>query len=323
MPPEVSQSRALPVITSVQFSCSAASGTSTELDGTARRMKFPGKKLLPVLVFILSCLSILRLLKIAIATTSHSSSQAAALSSSIQRECSSPSECSKVQSNAPGVELGPHRTAANSTLLAPKEFTFLSNLITRKAPCNLLVFGLQSQYLNLSSINAGGITLFLEDDPYKISQNKADSNGSLIYKVEYQVPAKKAYKMLKHAKENPSCAPHKSLLQQSTCNLALRNLPQEVYQLKWDVVVVDGPSGNAPEAPGRMSTIYSASMLARAGKTTDVVVHDVHRTIEKWFSREFLCEENLVSAKGQFWNFRISHQSNSTRFCSSETVQIE
>ncbi|MBA0578335.1 hypothetical protein Gorai_020621 [Gossypium raimondii] len=72
-----------------------------------------------------------------------------------------------------------------------------------------------------------------------------------------------------------------------------------------------------------MSTIYTASILARSGKTTDVVVHDVHRTIEKWFSWEFLCEENLVSAKGRFWNFRISNQSNDTRFCSSETVRIE
>ncbi|PPD75600.1 hypothetical protein GOBAR_DD27477 [Gossypium barbadense] len=128
------------------------------------------------------------------------------------------------------------------------------------------------------------ITVFLEDDPYKISLNKADSNGTRVYKVKYPVPAKKAYKLLKHARENPVCAPSTSLLQQSSCKLALRNLPQEVYQLKWDVVVVDGPIGDAPDAPGRMSTIYTASILARSGKTTDVVVHDVHRMIEKWFS---------------------------------------
>ncbi|XP_022770426.1 glucuronoxylan 4-O-methyltransferase 1-like [Durio zibethinus] len=319
MPPEVSHSRAPQLTPSVQFSSTAGSDTSPKSGRAARRMKFPGKKLLPALVFILSSLSILRLLKIAI-TTSHSSSPAAALLSSLQQECSSPSECSKVTSNALGIKSGPHKTSANASLLTPKEFMLLSNLIIRKAPCNLLIFGLQSQYLNLSSINAGGITLFLEDDPYKISETKADSNGTRIYKVKYQVPAKKAYKLLKHARGNPACAPSTSLLQQSTCKLALRNLPQEVYQLKWDVVVVDGPIGDAPEAPGRMSTIYTAGILARAGKTTDVVVHDVHRTIEKWFSWEFLCEENLVSAKGKFWNFRISGQSNSTRFCSSETV---
>ncbi|XP_052477276.1 protein IRREGULAR XYLEM 15, partial [Gossypium raimondii] len=185
---------------------------------------------------------------------------------------------------------------------------------------------LPNAYLDLSSINAGGITLFLEDNRYKISNIEASSNQTQIYKVKYGVPAKKAYKLLKHARGNPTCSPSINLLQQSTCKLALRDLPQQVYELKWDVIVVDGPIGDSPEAPGRMSTIYTASMLARATarNMTDVMVHDVHRTIEKWFSWEFLCEENLVSAKGKLWNFRISSdQSNSTRFCSSETVHIQ
>ncbi|XVF54696.1 hypothetical protein PTKIN_Ptkin05aG0201700 [Pterospermum kingtungense] len=321
MPPELSHSHALQITPWIQLSSAEDSDTSSKSGRAARSMKFPGKKLLPVLVFILSCISILRLLKIAV--TTNSSSREAALSSSPQQECSSSSECSKDPSNAPGVKSSWHRASANATLLTPKEFMLLSDLITHKAPCNLLVFGLQSQYLNLSSANAGGITLFLEDDPDKISEIKADSNGTRVYRVHYQVPAKNAYKLLKYARGNPVCAPNTSLLQESTCKLALTNLPQEVYQLKWDIMVVDGPIGDAPEAPGRMSTIYTASMLARAGKKTDVVVHDVHRTIEKWFSWEFLCEENLVSAKGKFWNFRISGQSNSTRFCSSETVRIE
>lgn len=69
---------------------------------------------------------------------------------------------------------------------------------------------------------------------------------------------------------------------------------------------MDGPSGDMLEAPGRMSTIYTASMLARNGNTTDVLVHDIDRTVEKWFSWEFLYEENLVSSKGKLWNFRLS-----------------
>ncbi|KAK8268083.1 hypothetical protein V6Z11_D11G043100 [Gossypium hirsutum] len=195
----------------------------------------------------------------------------------------------------------PAATAANATLLTPKEFMVLSKLVTR------------------------GITVFLEDDPLKISEIKADFNGTRIYNVKYQIAAKKAYNLLKHARKNPACSPTINLLNQSSCKLALRNLPEEVYKLKWDVVVVDGPIGDTPEAPGRMPTIYTAGMLARTDgigkKTTDVVVHDVHRTIEKWFSWEFFCEQNLVSARGKLWVFRIPvHQSNSTSFCSSETV---
>ncbi|OMO71644.1 Xylan biosynthesis protein IRX15/IRX15L [Corchorus olitorius] len=308
MPPEVSHSRAPQIIPSFPFPTSSASNSSPKSGRATRRMKFPAKKLLPVLIFILSCISILRLFKIAITTSQNSTSPAAALSSSLEQE---------VASNSP-----PHKSSANATLLTPKEFQLLSNLITSKAPCNLLVFGFQSEYLNLSSINEGGVTLFLEDDPYKINEIKAGSNETWVHKVTYKVPAKKAYNLLKHARGNPECAPSTSLLQQSSCKLALRNLPEEVYQFKWDVVVVDGPIGDAPEAPGRMSTIYTASVLARTGDTTHVVVHDVHRTIEKWFSWEFLCEENLVSSKGKFWNFRISGQSNSTSFCSPQTVRI-
>ncbi|KAG6633361.1 hypothetical protein CIPAW_12G043500 [Carya illinoinensis] len=81
--------------------------------------------------------------------------------------------------------------------------------------------------------------------------------------------------------------------------LALTTLPQEVYQHNWDLTLVDGPSGDTPEAPGRMETIYTASMIARSGNTKEVVIHGVHRMIERWFSWSFLCEENLVSSKGK------------------------
>ncbi|TYG92591.1 hypothetical protein ES288_A11G043900v1 [Gossypium darwinii] len=298
MPPQVSHDGAFQIGPSVLLCNGGGSGSSPKHGGTARRMKFHGKKLLPMLVLVLSCLSILRLLKIAM-IASHSSSP----------ECSS--ECSNFLSNATPVvdsesggrhEPTPAATTANATLLTSKEFMVLSKLVTR------------------------GITVFLEDDPLKINEIKADFNGTRIYNVKYQIPAKKAYNLLKHARKNPACSPTTNLLNQSSCKLALRNLPEDVYKLKWDVVVVDGPIGDTPEAPGRMPTIYTAGMLARTdgiGKktTTDVVVHDVHRTIEKWFSWEFFCEQNFVSAKGKLWVFRIPvHQSNSTSFCSSETV---
>ncbi|KAL9335380.1 hypothetical protein Peur_072561 [Populus x canadensis] len=82
-------------------------------------------------------------------------------------------------------------------------------------------------------------------------------------------------------------------------------------------------SGHSPEAPGRMGAIYTASMIARAGNATDVMVHDVDRIIEKWFSREFLYDVNLISSKRKIWSFRIPGKSNSSGFCSDQTVAIE
>ncbi|GLT50001.1 hypothetical protein SLA2020_235180 [Shorea laevis] len=314
MPPEVPHS--CPLLTPpVQFS-TLASPSSPKSSRRNRRMRAPGKMLIPVLILVLSGLSIVRLAKIAFNTWSPP--QVFTLLPSSQNNCSSPSACKE----GPSITRRPPKPSATETALTTKEFLLLSNLITQKLPCNLLVFGLEPQYLNLAALNAGGITLFLEDNPDKISEIKENSNVTRVYKVEYKTAAKKAYKLLKQARQNSACAPSSRPLQQETCKLALRNLPPQVYETKWDVVVVDGPAGDGPEAPGRMATIYTAGLLARAGNTTDVLVHDVDRTIEKWFSWEFLCEENLVCAKGRLWTFRITGQSNSNRFCSGETVEI-
>lgn len=319
MPPEVPYSRSL-VIPLVRSSAATVSPeaklklySSYKYFKGIKKMNFTKKKLIPYFVLILSTLSILRFLRISI--TTYSSPPLPALPP-IEETCSSPSSmCSKAPIHAPVSSTYPLKTSSNSDNLTKKEFQLLETLITRRAPCNLLVFGLEPQYLLLSSINAGGTTIFLENDTKKLSTIKTNTNTSRIYKVEHQIPAKDAYKLLKHARKNKACLPTSGELQESKCRLALKNLPQQVYELKWDVVVVDGPIGNAPEAPGRMAAIYTASMIAREGNETDVVVHDVDRMVEKWFSWEFLCDENLVSSKGRFWYFTIKGQSNTTTFC--------
>ncbi|XP_062115944.1 glucuronoxylan 4-O-methyltransferase 1 [Humulus lupulus] len=288
-----------------------------------KKMNFSKKKVIPFLVLILATVSILRLIRITVTSYSSSSLPLPAFPPLQKEKCSSPSKsCTYVPLHASMSSTNRISTLANMTWQTEKEFQLLSNLVTRRAPCNLLIFGLEHQYTFLASINAGGTTIFLEDDPDKLRKIKIKTklNTTKIYKVEYKVPAKDAYKLLKHARKSQACTVISGQLQMSKCRLALRNLPQEVYDLKWDVVVVDGPSGNAPEAPGRMAAIYSAAVIARNGNDTNAVVHDVDRTIEKWFSWEFLCDENLVSSKGKLWNFRIRGQLNSTRFCSFEPV---
>lgn len=279
-----------------------------------RKMKFNARKLIPVLVLILACVSILRLLRIAMDTSSSALPQACSTASPLACTVFLP----KTTQNSTST-VSP-RTASP---LTAKEFQFVSNIVKHRAPCNLLIFGLEPQYLILSSINAGGTTIILEDDSNKLRAVSTESNGTQIHLVEYHTPGKQAYKLLEHARNDPACGPLPKTSQSFKCQLALTSLPQEVYQTKWDIIVVDGPSGNSPEVPGRMASIYTAGMIARAGKSTDVVVHDVNRTIEKWFSWEFLCEENLISSRGKFWNFRIRGQSNSTRFCNPRTVVID
>ncbi|KAF5732219.1 glucuronoxylan 4-O-methyltransferase 1 [Tripterygium wilfordii] len=315
MPPQVPQ--CLPLVTHcVPFSPPVTPVANKYFQGT-KRMRVSGKKFIPLLVFVLSSFSIVRLLKIVI-TTSSSYHPLPVSSTTLQQKCSAPSPaCGNHTSYGANTSKGLPITSVSSATLTKKEFQLIQNLISRKAPCNLLIFGFSTQYLTLSSINLGGKTIILEDDLNKISKIKTKFNSTRIYKVDHKAPAKEAYKLLKIARHDPACAPRSVKLQESTCELALKNLPREVYDIQWDLVVVDGPEGNTPEAPGRMAAIYTASMMARAGNTTTVLVHDVNRMVEKWFSWEFLCDDNLASSKGKLWEFRINGRTNSTRFCST------
>jgi hypothetical protein len=46
-----------------------------------------------------------------------------------------------------------------------------------------------------------------------------------------------------------------------------------------------------------MSAIYSAAVMARTkGTETEVMVHDYEREVERACGREFLCDENRITA---------------------------
>lgn len=310
MPPEVLHFRQ----SYVQFSSPITNqiqenqASSHKLSLVTKRMNLIKKGIIPILVLILTIMSIVRLLSLTVGTTSSSTGP----------------QHSRFTFHVPGNGSSEKSARPPSvTTLTKKEFKVLSNLIAHKSPCNLLIFGFQPQYLTLSSMNAAGSTVFLEDDPDKISKVKINSNSTQIYKIEYNMPAKEAYKLLKDARQNSACAlMSPKMLRKSKCKLALKNLPAEVYEKNWSVLVIDGPSGDSLESPGRMAPIYTASILARAGNVSDVVVHDVNRTIEKWYSWEFLCDENLLKSKGKLWHFRINHF-NSSRFCNERVRRIQ
>ncbi|KAJ8536598.1 hypothetical protein K7X08_034999 [Anisodus acutangulus] len=163
-------------------------------------------------------------------------------------------------------------------LLAEKEINFLYDIVSRKSPCNILVFGLETQYsAKISTINKGGITVFLEDSPVKIKANNSTSktNSTRIHRVGYQTVARDAYTHLKHVRRNrkqcylSATASSKHDVQSTSsrkCKFMslVTKVPKEVYQVKWDFVIVDGPDGDKPESPGRMAAIYIAGVLARS-----------------------------------------------------------
>lgn len=101
--------------------------------------------------------------------------------------------------------------------------------------------------------------------------------------------------------------------------MAIKGFPKEVYDTEWDLIMVDAPTGYFDGAPGRMTAIYTAGMMARNREEgeTDVFVHDVNRVVEDKFSKEFLCEGYLREQEGRIRHFTIpSHRARLGRpFC--------
>ncbi|PWZ15692.1 Protein IRX15-LIKE [Zea mays] len=98
------------------------------------------------------------------------------------------------------------------------------------------------------------------------------------------------------------CRPVQNLLF-SECRLAINDLPNDLYDVAWDVVLIDGSSGWNPNSPGWMSSIFTTTVLACSGATaakgpTDVLVHDFQFEVEQVLSMEFLCDENRVAGSG-------------------------
>ncbi|GER44784.1 hypothetical protein STAS_21688 [Striga asiatica] len=201
------------------------------------------------------------------------------------------------------------------------EITVTLDVLRSVAPCNFLVFGLGHDSLMWASLNPGGTTLFLEEEPNWIIKVLNDAPGIRAEAVSYRTQVSEATQLLnRHYRDEPTCWAQNSFLRgNDKCRLALNTLSDNVYGTEWDAIMIDAPRGYFPEAPGRMAAIYLAAVMARQRKkagTIHVFVHDVDRPVERDYARSFLCEKNLVGAVGKLWHFKIPATTNDTKqFC--------
>ncbi|KAF3610809.1 hypothetical protein DY000_02044842 [Brassica cretica] len=192
-----------------------------------------------------------------------------------------------------------------------KEIVVSSRVLDKKSPCNFLVFGLGHDSLMWSSLNYGGRTVFLEEDEVWIKQIKRRFPMLETYHVSYNSKVNQAENLIEVGK-GPECTaigdPRYSM-----CQLALKGLPDDIYETSWDLIMVDAPTGYYDEAPGRMTAIYTAGMMARNRERTgetDVFVHDVNREVEDKFSMAFLCEGYMKKQEGRLRHFIIPSYRN-------------
>ncbi|XP_042431184.1 glucuronoxylan 4-O-methyltransferase 3-like [Zingiber officinale] len=207
-----------------------------------------------------------------------------------------------------------------------EEVSVTARVLQRRSPCNFLVFGLGHDSLMWSALNHGGRTVFLEEDEQWIARVTKKSPTLEAYHVRYGTKVREAEELMEKGKSSDCTgavaeeAGGGASSRPSGCELALTDLPSAFYEVEWDVIMVDAPTGYVADAPGRMGAIYTAGMVARgrsAGGTTDVMVHDVDRAVEDRFSMAFLCGGYMKEEVGKLRHFTIpSHRgSPGIKFC--------
>lgn len=198
------------------------------------------------------------------------------------------------------------------------------------SPCNFLVFGLTPETLLWNALNHNGRTVFIDENRYYAAYIEEKHPEIEAYDVQYTTKISELNELIVSVREQArnECRPVQNLLF-SDCKIGLNDLPNQLYELDWDIILVDGPRGYWPDAPGRMSAIFTAGVLARSKKggnrKTHVFVHDYKRDVERVSSDEFLCKENLVkSSKDLMAHFmveRVAEESNvGHQFCRNHST---
>ncbi|KAI5061047.1 hypothetical protein GOP47_0023552 [Adiantum capillus-veneris] len=204
-----------------------------------------------------------------------------------------------------------------------EEMMVTANILSRRGPCNFLIYGLGFDSPLWQALNHGGRTVFLEEDPSWIAQMLKAHPSLETYAVNYTTTLTDADDLLAYVQRHQDiCFPSERNLRQSKCKLVLKSLPEHLYGVKWDVIMIDAPRGYSPEFPGRMTAIYTSALMARAAshdQSTDILVHDVDRPVESKFSMEFFCAKNRMGEIGKLWHFQIFGEGaiHSSDFCTS------
>ncbi|KAL6651523.1 hypothetical protein ACP70R_010448 [Stipagrostis hirtigluma subsp. patula] len=218
-------------------------------------------------------------------------------------------------------------TISNATYrMAEADIRAIAAVLRARAPCNLLVFGLGPETPLWLALNHGGRTVFLDEYEFYVKYLEPRHPGLEAYDVSYTTKVRDFRDLLEAARATRAkeCRPVQNLLF-SECRLAINDLPNDLYDVAWDVILVDGPSGWNPTSPGRMPSIFTAAVLARSGATaakgpTDVLVHDFQFEVEQVLSKEFLCDENRVAGSGtpSLGHFLVRPDGRPDAFCAGQ-----
>ena len=150
----------------------------------------------------------------------------------------------------------------------------IGETILSKGPgCNMLVFGVGGDSIIWNTINEAGYTLFIEHDDRWTRKTREQIPGVNVITYQY----------------NTRCEPEWPIHEQPAINsadLLQHAMPGELGERKWDVILIDGPTGFNNKCPGRMLPIFWSSLISDS--SCDIFIDDYSRPIEFTYTNRFL-----------------------------------
>lgn len=146
------------------------------------------------------------------------------------------------------------------------EYQFIKNFIQRIYPSNILIFGVGYDSKLWIETNKNGKTIFLENDQNWIDKIKKENLNMDVRLIEYSCNINDYAKIIDDE------------------NKLKINLPSDIISEKWDLIIIDSPLGGTDNCPGRMQSIYMASIL----NCSHYLLHDCNRNVEKLYGKKYL-----------------------------------
>ena len=181
---------------------------------------------------------------------------------------------------------GPHGGGG----MLKEEYEYISDLVLRRSPCNILIFGTGNDSELWILANQDGRTVFLENQQRWIDVAKGNFPNIEFYHITYlkKEAQLSLLELYKHGQPG----------------IALP-MPEEIANVAWDIIIVDGPAGP------RMQSIGTSSELARNSANVDVIFHDASR--EKPYIDQFYSEAELLRPYKRMKHYRVNTTSLSSQ----------